>query len=678
MNAGDVSGSVALDSVSSVTFTQDTDGTIILHCAQNDVETTGSDEEPEHVHKRLRLSSEEADDPASMPAAYSVVALPLSEREESFEVTMTATEMKTQQENEDLSQVFACVFNILNLRRVVQVRIIDHTKDVLPCHKWKQGMWSKEEIDILMSNIENYVKKRGVQDPSEIIFEMSKEERKDFYRSIAWGLNRPLFAVYRRVLRMYDNRNHVGKYTQEEIEKLKELRQKHGNDWATIGAALGRSASSVKDRCRLMKDTCHTGKWTEEEERRLTEVVHELTGTEAGDMVTQGVSWASVADLVGTRSEKQCRSKWLNYLNWKQSGGTDFECWRVTESVCRIMELAVDDENEINWDILAEGWSSVRSPQWLRSKWWTIKRQVANHKELPFDGTQNRIQYTYYIFCVFLFTEFVCAFVCIVLLKGLQDIVEAPPSTMNKVVVVGSRSVHASPSPVTALQLPVQIPVQITHVSSSESTSGSSESGTITLNSGALQTFELLPSFHLQPTGTPGTYFLQTGSNQNLPLTLSTNSTVTLTATGSPGSPEQIILHSLAGDSLSDNVTVQMSHPGIIIQTVTSEDLPDPLNQSELISEQDLGSEEVSERPECSKEEDESSEQNSKVMTNDSADTNLELKEEEANGGIGGSTVLIVPSPNSFIPSSDITSNSVLPVGTLTDPILQNQEEGPD
>lgn len=41
---------------------------------------------------------------------------------------------------------------------------------------------------------------------------MSKDERKDFYRTIAWGLNRPLFAVYRRVLRMYDDRNHVGKY----------------------------------------------------------------------------------------------------------------------------------------------------------------------------------------------------------------------------------------------------------------------------------------------------------------------------------------------------------------------------------------------------------------------------------------------------------------------------------
>ena len=37
------------------------------------------------------------------------------------------------------------------------------------------------------------------------------------------------------------------------------LRAKHGNDWAAIGVALGRSASSVKDKCRLMKDNCKSG-----------------------------------------------------------------------------------------------------------------------------------------------------------------------------------------------------------------------------------------------------------------------------------------------------------------------------------------------------------------------------------------------------------------------------------
>jgi hypothetical protein len=87
---------------------------------------------------------------------------------------------------------------------------------------------------------------------------MSKDERKDFYRTVAKGLDRPLFSVYRRVIRMYDRKNHLGKYSPDEIKTLKELRTKHGSDWATIGAFLGRSASSVKDRCRLMKD-CNSG-----------------------------------------------------------------------------------------------------------------------------------------------------------------------------------------------------------------------------------------------------------------------------------------------------------------------------------------------------------------------------------------------------------------------------------
>uniref|UniRef100_A0A8C2Z6Z2 Cyclin-D-binding Myb-like transcription factor 1 n=1 Tax=Cyclopterus lumpus TaxID=8103 RepID=A0A8C2Z6Z2_CYCLU len=342
----------ALETVKSVTLTQGSDGSIILHC-------------PPHV----------------------------SESDEGFEVTMTATadgdlseegvaQIQILQEDEDQKSEVSPVSQAWFTTK--------EDKDTLANkgHKWKQGMWSKEEIDLLMSNIDQYVKGRGIADPAEIIFEMSKEERKDFYRSVALGLNRPLFAVYRRVLRMYDNRNHVGKYTPDEIEKLKALREKHGNDWATIGAALGRSASSVKDRCRLMKDTCNTGKWSEEEERRLAEVVYEMAGASPGSPVTGGVSWATVADQVRTRSEKQCRSKWLNYLNWKHSGGTEWMKEDDLNLIRRISELEVEDENEIKWEELAGGWSSVRSPQWLRSKWWSIKRQVANHKEIPFSGTR--------------------------------------------------------------------------------------------------------------------------------------------------------------------------------------------------------------------------------------------------------------------------------------------------
>ncbi|XP_036767746.1 cyclin-D-binding Myb-like transcription factor 1 isoform X2 [Manis pentadactyla] len=564
------SDTVTVETINSVTLTRDTDGNLILHCPQNEADEIDSEDSTEPPHKRLCLSSEDDQSTDDSTPCISVVALPLSENDQSFEVTMTAT---TEVADDEITEGTVTQIQILQNEQLDEISPLGNEevsavsqawfttkedKDSLTNkgHKWKQGMWSKEEIDILMNNIERYLKARGIKDATEIIFEMSKDERKDFYRTIAWGLNRPLFAVYRRVLRMYDDRNHVGKYTPEEIEKLKELRIKHGNDWATIGAALGRSASSVKDRCRLMKDTCNTGKWTEEEEKRLAEVVHELTSTEPGDIVTQGVSWAAVAERVGTRSEKQCRSKWLNYLNWKQSGGTEWTKEDEINLILRIAELDVADENDINWDLLAEGWSSVRSPQWLRSKWWTIKRQIANHKDVSFP----------------------------VLIKGLKQLHEnqknnpaflenksasgVPNSTNSSIQHVQIRVAHLedntpiSPSPMTALQ----IPVQITHVASTDSPAATVDPETITLNSGTLQTFEILPSFHLQPTGTPGTYLLQTSSSQGLPLTLTASPTVTLTA-AAPASPEQIIVHALS-DLESPTIEDQVAQRTIDDETI--------------------------------------------------------------------------------------------------------------
>uniref|UniRef100_A0A3B5M1V7 Cyclin-D-binding Myb-like transcription factor 1 n=1 Tax=Xiphophorus couchianus TaxID=32473 RepID=A0A3B5M1V7_9TELE len=509
----------ALESGKPVTLTRDSDGSIILHCPSN---ATGKIDKYNKYFRCLKVAPQTKPDVKVLNFLFSLL---VSENDESFEVTMTATA------EGDLPEDGVTEIEILHEDKEQKAEVspvsqawftTKEDKDTLANkgHRWKQGMWSKEEIDILINNIDRYMKRRGIQDPAEIIFEMSKEERKDFYRSVALGLNRPLFAVYRRVLRMYDDRNHVGKYTPEEIEKLKTLREKHGNDWATIGAALGRSASSVKDRCRLMKETCNTGKWSEEEEGRLAEVVYEMAGVSPGSAVTAGVSWAMVADRVRTRSEKQCRSKWLNYLNWKHSGGAE---WTKEDdlNLLRRSESGVEDENDIKWEDLAWGWSSVRSPQWLRSKWWSIKRQVANHKEIPFSASD-----------------------------------------------------------------------------------AAADGDAITLNSGALQTFEILPSFQLQPTGTPGTFYLQTTSNQSLPLSLSNNGTVTLTTGSSPSSQEHIILHSLSvGLSLSLSFLSLSIRPcrlffgshlvfppqtdglcsgdGVIIQTVSADPAPLPEGRSQ-------------------------------------------------------------------------------------------------
>ncbi|XP_037098666.1 cyclin-D-binding Myb-like transcription factor 1 isoform X2 [Syngnathus acus] len=589
-------GAAPMETLKSLTLTQDSDGSIILHCPADVADSRKSFE--------VTVTTAAANDTGAREGAAPVQVLC-----DSDDVAAAPPDGKA-----EVSAVSQAWFTT------------KEDKDTLTNkgHKWKQGMWSKEEIDLLISNIEQYVKGRGIDDPAEIIFDMSKEERKDFYRSVALGLNRPLFAVYRRVLRMYDNRNHVGRYTPGEIEKLKGLRDRHGNDWATIGAALGRSASSVKDRCRLLKDTCNTGKWSEEEERRLAQVVYEMAASAPGSAVTGGVSWASVAARVGTRSEKQCRSKWLNYLNWKHSGGTEWTKDDDLGLTRRILELEVADENEIKWEELAGGWSSVRSPQWLRSKWWSIKRQVANHKEIPFP----------------------------VLLKALHELMSSSQSAGGSSSAAPSLQARLGRSEesgaMAALQIPLQIPLQMAHL---DSAVGVGEGETITLNGGTLQAFEILPSFQLQPTGTPGTYFLQSASNQGLPLSLANNSTLTLTAgSSSSAAHEHIILHGLATDGLC-------AGDGVIIQTVAadaaaSDELPvetegrrqdEHLDASALLGNL--------EKAATKREE---------PMTDSFTDKPLTPPPTDAAVLTPGGAVLIVSPP-------DIS-------GTLTDPILENQD----
>lgn len=220
------------------------------------------------------------------------------------------------------------------------------------------------------------------------------------------------------------------------------------------------------------------------------------------------------------------------------------------------------------------------------------------------------------------------------------------------------RSGSPAPSSVAALQIPVQIPLQITHLASdSAAAAASSDSETITLNTGALQTFEILPSFHLQPTGTPGTYYLQTSSNQSLPLSLANNSTVTLTTGSSPSSHEHIILHSLSTEGLC-------SSDGVIIQTVTSDSASsDPLSQSQLVVEGQSQDDRLDATSLLEGSESVVTE-TQEPMTGDFADKGLSSSSVEApvvhSGITSGSAVLIVSPPN-------ISS-------TLTDPILENQD----
>lgn len=130
----------------------------------------------------------------------------------------------------------------------------------------------------------------------------------------------------------------------------------------------------------------------------------------------------------------------------------------------------------------------MRSPQWLRSKWWNIKRQVTNHKEIPFSGTHTLTHTPSHTSA---HTQTIMTNLCsssssLVLLKGLHEVVSSSSQTSAgqgsstsssasssslqiRLTRLEENSNSGSPtsSPVAALQIPVQIPLQITHVGES-------------------------------------------------------------------------------------------------------------------------------------------------------------------------------------------------------------------
>ena len=100
--------------------------------------------------------------------------------------------------------------------------------------------------------------------------------------------------------RLYDNHNHIGKYSSEEVSKLRELHVKHGNNWQAIAAHLGRSAASVKDRCRLLNEHCNRGTWSPDEEDRLAAAVYDLAQVLPGEQV-RGLSDINYLSLCKTK-----------------------------------------------------------------------------------------------------------------------------------------------------------------------------------------------------------------------------------------------------------------------------------------------------------------------------------------------------------------------------------------
>ncbi|KPV77001.1 uncharacterized protein RHOBADRAFT_49383 [Rhodotorula graminis WP1] len=141
-----------------------------------------------------------------------------------------------------------------------------------------------------------------------------KADAHDLWERLGRALGtRPLLAIYNHVRARYPAPDaFVAKgerWTADDDERLRAAVSEMGNSWERVGTAVGRAATSCRDRWTKQlvggnSDKKKSGAWTADEEERLRALVQE-----------HGNAWKIVsAKMDGTRSATQCRTKWNDYL----------------------------------------------------------------------------------------------------------------------------------------------------------------------------------------------------------------------------------------------------------------------------------------------------------------------------------------------------------------------------
>eukprot|EP00112_Aurelia_sp_Birch-Aquarium-sp1_P009081 Seg202.4 transcript_id=Seg202.4/GoldUCD/mRNA.D3Y31 product="Cyclin-D-binding Myb-like transcription factor 1" protein_id=Seg202.4/GoldUCD/D3Y31 len=275
--------------------------------------------------------------------------------------------------------------------------------------QFEEGIWTKEEIEILESNMTEFCDTAGMslQDLKNLLLDKSATGRKikkelGIYTFLTVGLNRNIFNVYDKIVKSIDPCSHKGKWSNEEENNLLELFRKYGCRWSKIGSEIGRSRSIVALKVNgLLNGDLHKGfdnvvpsiqgPWKADEEDRLLKVVKEFSAkTECNGDEESGkekpICWVTVAAHVNTRTSRQCRTKWFNDLSWKKPGQKK-RMW-PKEDFAKFLTLLNDCgekyEKHVDWVKIGKDLEMPESGTVLRTKWLYFKKQVPGYKLLDF------------------------------------------------------------------------------------------------------------------------------------------------------------------------------------------------------------------------------------------------------------------------------------------------------
>ncbi|XP_007578359.1 transcription termination factor 1 [Poecilia formosa] len=257
------------------------------------------------------------------------------------------------------------------------------------------GRFSVQENQQIRENISDFLVLTGIGSVEKLLFPQrfieeqaairKLKKQHGFMERIADGIPRPCHQVYLRALKMFDEKNHMGRFSEEELAALIRFHNLYGNNWKLISQKMDRSIFSLQKRFATL-GVGH-GVWTAEEEQRLKQAVRERLESRAGpdgsglsrNQLSQRLPWREISQEVRTRSWVQCRGKWFFLLDHRMTFyGNVFnrgaEGYNAKISlISTLYDMSVDDIADINWEEVAAAVGDVTP--------WSVQRMFNRLKQ---------------------------------------------------------------------------------------------------------------------------------------------------------------------------------------------------------------------------------------------------------------------------------------------------------
>ncbi|GJV61156.1 RNA polymerase I termination factor [Tanacetum coccineum] len=250
--------------------------------------------------------------------------------------------------------------------------------------------FTPEEDEIIKEAVLNYMTARDLGDDGlkMVLNCRSHPGMKKCWKEIATCIPyRPSTSVYHRAHVLFERAETPG-FTPEELKTLKELHEKHGNNWKRIAEEMGKYMVHVKDAWRRIKlENLKSGKWSQEEYQNLHDLVNldlqmKLNSEKKSQhgMLRDNIPWTAISDKLSTRNDATCCTKWYRQLTSSlvaEKKWCDADDYRMIGKLYELDAACVDD---VDWDSLLEH----RSGDISRKRWDQMVKHIGDYWSLLF------------------------------------------------------------------------------------------------------------------------------------------------------------------------------------------------------------------------------------------------------------------------------------------------------